>query len=149
MKPSHVDKSSNRTKQRLYYWQSIHQSVNITKIWNFFGSFPLNFLLFNQGSLIQKVFHVVLVIKTKSSHWNHVTNKSTTYCKLYELFFLYATTDSLIKLIFCMKNKKAVDLKLQHRISKQNSFSKHICMVLLTGYLRYKTTFCHKVALVG
>ena len=39
------------------------------------------------------------------------------------MIFLYATTVSLIKLIFYIKNKKAVDLKLQHRISRNNSFS--------------------------
>ena len=39
------------------------------------------------------------------------------------MVFLYATTDLLIKLIFYIKNKKAVDLKLQHRISRNNSFS--------------------------
>ena len=40
--------------------------------------------------------------------------------------FLHATTVSLIKLIFCMKNKKAADLKLQQRISKKSSFSRYL-----------------------
>ena len=41
--------------------------------------------------------------------------------------FLHATTVSLIKLKFYIKNKKTVDLKLQQRISKKNSFpNKHI-----------------------
>ena len=40
--------------------------------------------------------------------------------------FLHATTVSLIKLIFSMKNKKAVDLKLEQRISKKSSFSRYL-----------------------
>ena len=41
--------------------------------------------------------------------------------------FLHATTVSLVKLKFYIKNKKTVDLKLQQRISKKNSFpNKHI-----------------------
>ena len=40
--------------------------------------------------------------------------------------FLRATTVSLIKLIFYMKNKKKVYLKLQHRVSKKNSFSRYL-----------------------
>ena len=44
MKPRHVDESSNRTKQRLY-WKSIHASVNITKIGNFLLSFSTVFIL--------------------------------------------------------------------------------------------------------
>ena len=40
--------------------------------------------------------------------------------------FLHATAVSLIKLIFYMKNKKTVDLKFQHRISKKNSFSRSL-----------------------
>ena len=57
------------------------------------------------------------------------------------MVFLYATTVSLIKLIFYIKNKKALDLKLQHRVSRNNSFSRYlnpetykcnnICTVLL------------------
>ena len=39
------------------------------------------------------------------------------------MVFLYATKVLLIKLIFYIKNKKAVDLKLQDRISRNNSFS--------------------------
>ena len=45
-------------------------------------------------------------------------------CKSY--VFLHATIVSLIKLIFYMKNKKTVHLKLQHRISKKNSFSRYL-----------------------
>ena len=44
MKPRHVDESSNRTKQRLY-WKSIHASVSITKIGNFLLSFSKVFVL--------------------------------------------------------------------------------------------------------
>ena len=40
--------------------------------------------------------------------------------------FLYATTVSLIKLIFYIKNKKAVDLKLPHRISRNKTFSRYL-----------------------
>ena len=39
---------------------------------------------------------------------------------------LYATTVSLMKLIFYIKNKKTVDLKLQHMISRNNSFSRYL-----------------------
>ena len=52
------------------------------------------------------------------------------------MVFLYATTVSLVKLIFYVKNKKAVDLnivtrndydfKLQYRISKNNTFSRYL-----------------------
>ena len=45
-------------------------------------------------------------------------------CKSY--VFLHATTVSLIKLIFYMRNKKTIHLKLQHRISKKNSFSRYL-----------------------
>ena len=44
MEPRHVDESSNRTKQRLY-WQSIHSSVNIMKIRNFLRSFSIIFVV--------------------------------------------------------------------------------------------------------
>ena len=40
--------------------------------------------------------------------------------------FLRATTVSLIKSIFYMKDHKTVDLKLQHRISKKNLFSRYL-----------------------
>ena len=42
------------------------------------------------------------------------------------MVFLYATTVSLIKLIFYIKNKKAVDLKLPHRISRNKTFSRYL-----------------------
>ena len=42
------------------------------------------------------------------------------------MVFLYAATVLLIKLIFYIKNKKAVDLKLQHRISRNNSFRRYL-----------------------
>ena len=43
------------------------------------------------------------------------------------MVFLYATTVSLIKFIVYIKNKKeTVDLKLQHRISRNNSFSRYL-----------------------
>ena len=40
--------------------------------------------------------------------------------------FLHATTVSLIKSIFYMKDNKTVDLKLQHRFSKKNLFSRYL-----------------------
>ena len=40
--------------------------------------------------------------------------------------FLYATTVSLIKSIFYFKNKTALDLKLQRRISRDNEFSRYL-----------------------
>ena len=49
IEPRHVDASSNRTKQWLY-WQSIHASMNIMKIRNLIMLF-LKIVLFNQGSL--------------------------------------------------------------------------------------------------
>ena len=52
------------------------------------------------------------------------------------MVFLYATTVSLVKLIFYVKNKKAVDLnivtrndydfKLQYRIIRSNTFSRYL-----------------------
>ena len=42
------------------------------------------------------------------------------------MIFLDATTVSLIKSIFYIKNKKMVDLKLQHRISRDNEFSRYL-----------------------
>ena len=52
------------------------------------------------------------------------------------MVFLYATTVSLVKLIFYVKNKKAVDLnivtrndydfKLQYRIIRNNTFSRYL-----------------------
>ena len=40
--------------------------------------------------------------------------------------FLYATTVSLIKLIFYINNKKVVELKLLHRISRNKTFSRYV-----------------------
>ena len=42
------------------------------------------------------------------------------------MVFLYAATVSLIKLIFYIKNKKTADLKLQHRINRNNSFNGYL-----------------------
>ena len=42
------------------------------------------------------------------------------------MVFLYAPTFPLMKLLFYIKNKKAVDLKLQYRISRDNSFSRYL-----------------------
>ena len=42
------------------------------------------------------------------------------------MVFLNATTVLLIKLIFYIENKKAEDLKLEHRISRNNSFSRYL-----------------------
>ena len=43
------------------------------------------------------------------------------------MVFLYATTVSLIKLMFHIKNKKAVALKLHHRTElRNNSFSRYL-----------------------
>ena len=40
--------------------------------------------------------------------------------------FLHSATVSIIKLTFYIKNKKQQILKLQHRISKKNSFSRYL-----------------------
>ena len=42
------------------------------------------------------------------------------------IFFLHATTVSLMKLIFYIKNKRTVDSKLQDSIDKKNSVSGHL-----------------------
>ena len=52
------------------------------------------------------------------------------------MIFVYATTVSLMKLIFYIKNKKTVDLKLQQRISRNNSFSR---------YLSPETYYCNNI----
>ena len=44
------------------------------------------------------------------------------------MVFLYETTVSLIKLIFHIKNKKAVDLKLQDGIRTNNSFIRYLSL---------------------
>ena len=56
------------------------------------------------------------------------------------MVFLYATTVSPIKLTFYPKNKKVVDLKLQARISRNNSFS---------VYLSPETYKCNDITLAG
>ena len=67
------------------------------------------------------------------------------------LVFLYATTVSPIKLIFYTNNKKAVDLKLQIRISRNNSFSRYLIpkRINVTTFVRYyfssrSKVFCKK-----
>ena len=42
------------------------------------------------------------------------------------MFFLYATKVSLIKLIFYIKKKKTLDLKLQHWTSRNNLFRSYL-----------------------
>ena len=76
------------------------------------------------------------------------SSRTATYLQpVWIMVFLYATTVSLIKLIFYIKNKKAVDLRLQHRINRNNSFSrKHINVTILVRF--YLTSrlkvFCKK-----
>ena len=65
------------------------------------------------------------------------------------MVFLYATTVSLIKFIFYVKNKKAVDLKLQDRIRRNNSFIKYLSPDNETIFVRYYLSsrlkvFCKK-----
>ena len=67
------------------------------------------------------------------------------------IVFLYATTVSPIKLIFYTNNKKAVDLKLQIRISRNNSFSRYLIpkRINVTTFVRYyfssrSKVFCKK-----
>ena len=53
------------------------------------------------------------------------------------MVFLYATALSLIKLIFYIKNKNAVDLKL-NRINRNNSFSRYFPKrINVTIFVRY------------
>ena len=86
-------------------------------------------------------------------HYQHIclictSSRTATYLQpVWIMVFLYATTVSLIKLIFYIKNKKAVDLRLQHRINRNNSFSrKHINVTILVRF--YLTSrlkvFCKK-----
>ena len=49
-KSRHVDKSSKQEETAIILTK-FHASLSITKIRNFFGSFPLSFSLLNQGSL--------------------------------------------------------------------------------------------------
>ena len=64
--------------------QSIHASVNITKIKNFLRSFSKVFVVETRLSNIlgvsknhfKKAFNLVLLIKIKNTQWNRVTNRS-------------------------------------------------------------------------
>ena len=74
--------------------------------------------------------------------------------------FLYTTAVLLITLIFYIKNKKTVDLKLQHRIRRNNSFSRYLEIakskkwINVTIFVRYYLSgrpkvFCKKSVLVN
>ena len=68
------------------------------------------------------------------------------------MVFLHATTVSLIKCIFYIKNKKAVDLKLQDRIRRNNSFIRHLSpkTLFVRNYLSScPKVFCKKGALTN
>ena len=53
------------------------------------------------------------------------------------MVFLYATAASLIKFIFYINNKKAVDLKLQGRIRRNNSFIRYLSPDNETIFVQY------------
>ena len=68
------------------------------------------------------------------------------------MIFLYATTISLIKLIFYIKNKETVDLKLQDRIRRSNSFIRNLSLDNEAIFVRYYLSsrpkvFCKKAVL--
>ena len=134
--PRQVDESSRWTKQRLY-WQSIHASVNITKIRNFWRFFNVCVVSPRHSSILGvsknrfKSFNLFLVIKIGNTQRNRLTNRSASFvhqevqqpiCNLCELWFFCIW----LKLVFYIKKKKAVELKLQHRISRNNLFSRHL-----------------------
>ena len=58
--------TANRTKQRLY-WQSIHASMNFTKLETFY-TFALKFLLLNQSSL-----SFLMYIRTNLKSFSYIT----------------------------------------------------------------------------
>ena len=65
------------------------------------------------------------------------------------MVFLYATAASLIKFIFYINNKKAVDLKLQDRIRRNNSFIRYLSPDNETIFVQYYLSsrpevFCKK-----
>ena len=66
------------------------------------------------------------MIKIENVQWNHITNRSATYCNLYELCFSAGNYSFAIKILLLNEEQKTVDLKLQHRISKKNSFSRYL-----------------------
>ena len=53
-------------------------------------------------------------------------NRSATYCNLYKLCFPAGNYSFAIKVDILNEEQKTVDLKLQHRISKKNSFSRYL-----------------------
>ena len=68
------------------------------------------------------------------------------------MIFLYATTISLIKLIFYIKNKETVHLKLQDRIRRSNSFIRNLSLDNEAIFVRYYLSsrpevFCKKAVL--
>ena len=74
--------------------------------------------------LCRSLFFSKVAVRSKKRFRDSEIKQSIATCTSYS--FLHATTVSLIKLIFCMKNKKAADLKLQQRISKKSSFSRYL-----------------------
>ena len=112
------------------FWGS-HKNMNC--------AFPLQFALFNQGSLTFLV-QVRTNLESFDKNWKHsvkscyqhiclicTSRRTATYLQSVRIMpFLHATTVSLIKLIFYIKNKKGVDLKLPHRISRSKRFSKYL-----------------------
>ena len=78
------------------------------------------------------------------------TSRSTaTDYNLYELWFFCMQLVSLIKFIFYVKNKKAVDLKLQDRIRRNNSFIRYLSPDNEAIFVRYclssrPKVFCKK-----
>ena len=99
--------------------------------------------MFNQGSLTYlvqvrtnlRVFNLVLAIKIETLSeivlpaWLpnlYIKKYSNSLQPVRVMVFLYAITVSLIKCMFYIKNKKAVDLKLQDRIRRNNSFIRHL-----------------------
>ena len=65
-------------------------------------------------------------MKIENTQWNCLTNRSATYCNLYELCFSAYNYRFAGKIDIYMKNKKSENLKFQHKISKKNSFSRYL-----------------------
>ena len=92
----------------------------------------------------------MLVIKIENIQWNRVAKRPATCCSLYELCFSASNYSFANKVdILHEIQKKAVDLKLQHRISKRNSFSRYFenakpQNVLMSQYLYGSTSVVQK-----
>ena len=95
-----------------------------------------------------------IVLPSDLSNW-YIKKYTNLLQPVRVMVFLSATTVLLITLIFYIKNKKTVDLKLQHQIRRNNLFSRYClkCLVQkcinVTIFVRYylsspSEVFCKK-----